>query len=180
MRQVYRRIADLVGDLDQDAVVLDIGGGTGLSRAWLNLPPQYLCLDIDRDKLATFNREYGIGNAIQADGSHLPIKDGAVDLALCVNVSHHLTDDVLTSLVRETMRALKNNGRFVFVDAVWDPFRTVSKMLWHYDRGSTPHTTEAFHALFTQEAVLRSWEVLPIYHHYLIAVLARQNGGGVT
>lgn len=178
--QLYQRIGAHIGSLGPNAIVIDIGGGTGLSKTLLDLPENYFCLDMDIEKLVGFVSKHNSHKAVLADGAWLPIASGTVDLALCVNVAHHLTDDILTSLVRESLRVIKDTGHFVFVDPVWDPSRRIGKLIWRYDRGSNPRTSETLNTFLAREAPPQAWETFTIHHRYVIGVLTKQNVNGTT
>jgi len=55
-----------------------------------------------------------------------------------VAVSHHLDDALLTETLLEIRRVLRPYGRFIFLDAVWNPRHLVGRLIWKYDRGAFP------------------------------------------
>src|SRR5690606_14721310 len=57
----------------------------------------------------------GVRNAwfARADGVRLPLADGSVDLALAADVTEHLDEATLASLLAEAARVLRAGGRLV-------------------------------------------------------------------
>ena len=108
-------------------IVLDLGGGTSLYRRG----EQYICLDLDKNKLGK--------DGILANATNIPLADNCIDLILCIAVTHHLTNPELELMVQESHRVLKETGKFILIDAVRTN-RLLSKMMWKYDRGSYPRT----------------------------------------
>src|SRR5689334_19170618 len=102
-KTVRRRLAARVEPLRGAAVVLDIGGGTGsIGELWDSRRTRYVCLDIDPMKLAGFVARNPTGLALQADATRIPIAGAAVDVVLCTNVTHHLTDPLLERMIAES------------------------------------------------------------------------------
>ena len=139
-RHIDRRLATHIAPLRAASLVLDVGEGTGVLRA-LWLPTcTYVCLDIDRLKLQSFLKKCPGGNALLCDASQAPLRNGSVDVVLRTLVSHHVPDEMLARLIRESVRLLKDGGVFIFLDAVWDPTRLLGRLLWRFDRGAYPRT----------------------------------------
>ncbi len=174
VNRLYAQIGSHIGLPDHEAVVLDIGGGTGISKTLLDLPPKYFCLDNDMGKLAGFVAKHNSHKVLLGDGSQLPFGSRAVDLILCVNVAHHLADHILAGLFHESIRVLKDTGRFIFVDPVWDPKRRIGKLIWRYDRGDYPRTPEILRSFIMDEISVEYWETTSIYHRYIVGLLTKR------
>jgi len=148
--------------------VLDVGGGTGLLRANFPNAWKYCCLDLDPQKLQGFRVKFPHDEAVEASGCNIPLPDISFDLAIMVAVSHHLPNMDLQSSLKEIKRVLRPQGRFVLMDAVWNPTNIRGKFLWSVDRGSYPKTEEALEShlseFFTIERK-RSWKV---HHEYAL------------
>jgi SAM-dependent methyltransferase len=163
-RAVRARVRRRLGDV-RGATVLDIGAGTGALAQELPRDATYLWLDHDPAKLDGFlKRRNGVAGVL-ADATRMPLRDAAVDYAVCVNVAHHLDDVELGQLLIEARRAAGNV--VVLVDAIATP-RLRSRLLWRYDRGAKPrtlsHLVDAVRAVFDMVAVER----FRIHHEYVL------------
>lgn len=182
---VYDRVQQLVGaqlvrqkliahlqSVAPDAVIVDLGGGTGNNRELFSPTQHYICLDNDQLKLRGFREKFPKDSGLRADATHLPLQSKSVDLVMCTAVSHHIPDDLLGPFFSEAIRVLKPAGRFVFLDAVWSPRRLPSRLLWHNDRGSHPRTIEMLQATLAQHGKILDWQTFAVYHRYVIAVVS--------
>jgi ubiquinone/menaquinone biosynthesis C-methylase UbiE len=104
--------------LRPDAVVADVGSGTGFMAAGLAprvaqviaLDGSRAMLDVARSNLAAFdNVTYRV-----ADGASLPLVDGAVDAVFANMVLHHCPDPA--GAIGEMARLLRPGGRLVITD----------------------------------------------------------------
>ncbi|MHC1579135.1 MAG: class I SAM-dependent methyltransferase [Candidatus Alkanophagales archaeon] len=104
------------------ARVLDLGAGTchhGLSFAHCEV----LCLDISREMLKTalLTRRGAAGvHVVVGDIEKLPIKDGSIDVAICVNALRYVDAE---ALIKEAKRVLKPRGEMLLVDGDKDRIR---------------------------------------------------------
>lgn len=103
---------------------LDLGAGTGyMARPLAShlAPGGVVGLDRSRSMLDELGRRArGIGvwiARLQADATHLPLRDGAVGRVLAVNLHHELKDP--EAVTGEVHRVLSGGGRVVVVD--WAP-----------------------------------------------------------
>ncbi len=131
-------LADTGGQL-----VCEVGAGTGNLRAALPASARYLGIDNDPEKIGALVRKWPADFAVLGDGAALCLKDKSVDCLLCVDMSHHLTDEQLACLFPELARVTRR--KLIFVDAIKHD-RLVPKLLWRYDRGSNPRTQEELSA----------------------------------
>ena len=166
-RQLDRQLAAQIAPLRSASFVLDVGGGTGLSRTLWPETCAYMCLDLDSRKLEVL-RGKSQTMAMLADAISIPIQDSSVDVILCTVLTHHLSDESLVKLFVESVRVLKPNGKFILVDGVWKPERRIGRMLWRYDRGSYPRTAETLRALFSTYFGISYEETIMILHEYLL------------
>jgi SAM-dependent methyltransferase len=165
-----RRLAANLGDLDPRPLILDVGGGTGLPPSLWPAGATYVCLDIDPVKLAGFRRKDRPGAPLRADATHLPVRSASVDLVVCKDVSHHLSDAQLPVLFGESRRVLKPGGRMLFIDAVQARERWRSRALWRYDRGAHPRSIETLRQAMASEFDIAHWEVFATHHRYVFGV----------
>ena len=165
-----KRLAENLGHLPSRPTILDVGGGTGLPPSLWPEGTTYVCLDIDSLKLAGFVGKKRPGSPVQADATRLPLHGETVDLVVCKNVSHHLTDEQLPRLFGESARVLKRGGRMLFIDAVLAPERFRSRLLWRYDRGSHPRTSEVLKEAMAKELEIHNRD--DFAHHFRYVFLA--------
>ena len=174
-RLVQSRVAARAPTLLQNAIILDIGGGTGVFRhMWPGDERcRYICVDLDAQKLAGFRAKFPRDAAILADAARLPIADASADAAACTLVSHHLTDHDLDRVLSQAARALKPGGTFLFADAVWRPMRLPSRALWRLDRGAFPRTADALRSAIALHFKIAHWEEFAAWHRYVVCVARR-------
>ena len=166
-RQLDRQLAAQIAPLRSASFVLDVGGGTGLSRTLWPETCAYMCLDLDSRKLQGL-RSKSQAMAMLADAISIPIQDSGVDVILCTMLTHHLSDVSLVNLFAESARVLKPNGRLILLDAVWNSARLIGQVLWRYDRGSYPRTAETLRAFFLAYFGISYEETITILHEYLL------------
>lgn len=96
---------------DSPGRVLDLGCGTGaLMEKLQGYTPLPLGADISHDMLTQAQVKDGLGGRlVNADGHHLPFRDGAIDAITCL-ISFHYYLEPLQALV-EMRRVLKPGGR---------------------------------------------------------------------
>jgi len=176
-RILIRRLTPVFQRLGRPAVIVDLGGGTGMFRPVCDPASKYVCLDTDIEKLRGNLRKYRKGLAITADVTRAPIKDGSVDLAMCTNMSHHLDDPAFSGLVSESRRLLKPTGTLVFMDIVWSPGRWFARLLWKYDRGANPRTPDALNAVLASQLTVTERHQFAVYHEYVLMLGKRPQIG---
>ena len=122
-RELRERVKGMLSP-GSGARVLDLGAGTchhGLSFAHCEV----LCLDISREMLkaallrATRQGAAGV-HVIVGDIEKLPIKDGSIDVAICVNALRYVDAE---ALIKEAKRVLKPGGEMLLVDGDKDRIR---------------------------------------------------------
>jgi uncharacterized protein YbaR (Trm112 family) len=161
-RQILGRIRPTLQET-ASGLVLDVGGGTGNLEALLPTSARYLWLDSDPEKLRGF-RVKSQSPAILGDATSIPLRSGAVETAVSVAVSHHLSDGQLGRMLDELRRVAT---KLFFLDAVTTP-RRVSKVLWHYDQGRCPRTAGQLRNEIEARFAIERDEEFTIYHRYLL------------
>jgi SAM-dependent methyltransferase len=161
--QIFRRLRTILAEAE-GADVLDAGAGTGSYEAVLPRSARYIWLDPDSQKLAGF-RTKSSSTAVLGDATRMPLKDGSVDWALSIGVSHHLDDEQLTRMLDEIRRVVRS--RFLFLDPVVTP-RFASRALWHYDRGRHPRTAGDLRRQLSERFDLLADQEFTILHRYLL------------
>jgi len=104
--------------IDPDAVVGDLGCGTGTVSEWLSLfCERVIAVDASREMLQAARENLGGRKHVQLrQGSleKLPIENGELDIALMMLVLHHLPEP--KRVLAEAARALKPGGRLLVLD----------------------------------------------------------------
>ena len=168
-RRVKRAIARSI-PLNRESTVVDVGGGTGRARTLWPASVKYVLVDNDEEKIEGFRRKRLSGEAICSDATTLPFETATVAVAMVSAVTHHLPPGVPEPVLAEIHRVLKPDGRLLFLDAVWRPWRPMGRLLWHFDRGSYPRTAEELRRLLDDRFEIISWETFSIFHRYILAV----------
>lgn len=156
--------------LNDNNLIIDLGGGTGLFHQLWPSSMNYICLDNDWIKLKYFLKKYSQGKALFADASNIPIKTNSVDAVLCTSMSHHIPLEMLDLLVEESHRILKIHGKFIFLDAVLLPNNWFNQLLWKFDRGSYPHTKEDIYSVIKSKFDVRHQQCFNIIYDYTLVI----------
>ena len=118
----YQGSMDLINrylSLNKNYRVIDVGGGTGFfSQAIIEKVSEAVVVDPSYKMLKKI-RNPNI-SVIQGDGSFLSVKDETFDLALLVNVLHHIHKKCQEQVLTEVYRVLKKQGK-VFIIEVFFP-----------------------------------------------------------
>lgn len=165
---VHRHLAEQVTRTDCNGLVLDLGGGTGVVRPLCDASSRYICLDLDPIKLESFHRRYPGDPVLLSDACQVPLKSRTVDCVLCVFLTHHVSDESLAMLISETRRVLRKGGELVLAEALWNPARVVSKLLWRYDRGSFPRTRDHLWSALSKCYDHIAEDQFAVHHEYVI------------
>lgn len=153
--------------------LLEVGAGTGNCRILMPDSTRYLWLDHDVQKLSGFRKKHPNELAVMGDGTQLCFKDKSVDYALCAAVLHHLNDAELALLLNELQRVVRR--RLIVLDPVDCQDRTMSNLLWKYDRGSFPRTTQRIQTILERQFNLDHTDELTVNHRYVLCVASPKN-----
>jgi SAM-dependent methyltransferase len=164
-RKVFR---EEFAALPATGCVLDVGGGTGLSRPLLPMGWKYFCLDPDPQKLEGFRAKFPDDEAVQASACEIPLDDESFDLCIMIAVSHHLTDKELRLALSEIRRLLRLGGKFMLMDAVCNPANLRGRFLWSLDRGSYPKTRDMLAGQLSEFFSTQSTRVWKVHHEYAL------------
>ena len=101
--------------LDKNAVILDMGTGTGfLARIILKQGFKVLGLDLSRNMLAVAKKKAPDASLVCGDAENIPLKDSSVDLIVSRWVLWTLPHP--GSALEEVVRVLKPDGRVILCD----------------------------------------------------------------
>lgn len=114
----YQGSMDLINrhlSLNKNYWVIDVGGGTGFfSQAIIEKVSEAVVVD-PSNKMLLKIKNPNI-SVIQGDGSFLSVKDETFDLAVLVNVLHHIHRNKQKEVLAEVFRTLKKNGRLFIIE----------------------------------------------------------------
>lgn len=162
----YRRLARHLMEAS-GKTLLDLGAGTGECARIVPASTTYIWLDRDPEKLRGFRGKAYQKRALLGEAAQIGLKDKSVDIAVCVAVSHHLSDAELCAAFRELARVCRL--KLIFLDAVRQESSALSNLLWKYDRGSHPRHVEALRSAMAESFEISHEERYAIYHHYWLA-----------
>ena len=106
-----------------DADVLELGSGPGLTTDWLRRRTATLhAVEHDeRDAMALRDRRPDV-HVHHADATDLPFDDGSFDVVVCFTMLHHVRRPHLQDeLFAEARRVLRPGGVFAGSDSRWGP-----------------------------------------------------------
>lgn len=116
--EAMREAAIRQADLPPDAVVADVGTGTGFLAAGLApVAGKVYGLDASPEMLKVARRNLSAFAHVgwyAAEGIHLPLPDASVDAALANMYLHHAEDPA--AAIREMVRIVRPGGRVVLTD----------------------------------------------------------------
>jgi ubiquinone/menaquinone biosynthesis C-methylase UbiE len=153
--------------------VLEVGAGTG---DWAQvLPPtaRYIWFDNDSQKLSGFrHRATTAPLALLGDASRMCIRPNGVDWAICIAVSHHLSDAEFRSFL-SSLAQVSRNG-LVFMDGVRRPDLPLSQLLWRYDRGAHPRSFEELRPFLTEFFDIVEEKRFTVFHEHWVCNARRK------
>ncbi len=120
-RRLLRQcIAQYAPDMPPDAVVADVGCGTGATLTRLRVLPAFAFgLDYAADALKYCRRQHS-GYIGQADVLNLPLADGCLDLVTTLDVLYHQNVPDDEAALREIHRVLKPGGLLILTAPAFD------------------------------------------------------------
>lgn len=152
----------------ENQIVLDVGAGTGNYTPLLPPSATYIWLDNDLQRMRGFKKKWPSGLATLGDATRMGLKDKSVDYALCIALSHHFSDTELNFLFCELSRVIRR--KLIFLDAIEYKESWISNLVWRYDRGSYPRSSEMICSVIERWFELEQIEHYAIYHRYLLCV----------
>jgi len=108
--------------IDEDEVVVDIGGGTGfLANHICNSCNTVYVLD-ESEKMLSRVEERGNVKVIKGNALSTPFHSGSIDTVIISDVFHHIKEQ--EELIAEISRILKDSGKIVIMDFHKNHIRT--------------------------------------------------------
>lgn len=174
-RQLLGRLRQIAHPLcTPGATVVDIGGGTGIYRKACPDNVRHMCFDPDPIMLTQYRAKHPGGIAVRCDGAKIALGDATVDLAFATCVLHHLADEEAVALIRECRRILKPGRHLIFAEPLWAPSNAVGRILWRFDRGSHPRTSQTLKALIEENFSIRAWIEFRPMHDFAICLAMKE------
>jgi SAM-dependent methyltransferase len=154
--------------------LLDVGCGPGEILRFLP-DLRYLGIDVSSEYIDAARRKYGDRAEFQcADVRQADVPSGEFDIVMVMGVIHHLDDEGARSLFELAARALKDDGRFVAIEAVWhEPQHPFARWMNKRDRGANIRREEGYSTLAHEsfgavETTVRTDMLRIPYSHVLI------------
>ncbi|HVB13934.1 MAG TPA: bifunctional 2-polyprenyl-6-hydroxyphenol methylase/3-demethylubiquinol 3-O-methyltransferase UbiG [Candidatus Dormibacteraeota bacterium] len=113
----FTRVLRALGVDPPGKTVVDIGCGGGLfAEEWARMGAHVIGVDPSTASLDTA-KAHAVAAGLSIDyrvgaGEELPLEDGSVDIACCVDVLEHVRD--VDTVISETARVLRSGGVYVF------------------------------------------------------------------
>ena len=176
--QTLRRLKPYLAD-SGGRVVLDVGGGTGSVETIVPPSATYISLDNDWQKHQGLKRKWPAALSIQGDATSICLQNKSVDYAMCIALTHHLTDDQLPLLFKELARVVK--CKLIFLDPVKSEGSIISGILWRYDRGAYPRSAEALKMILERYFEIEEIEQYTLQHTYILcSAKPKESSANVT
>ena len=140
--------------LPAGGAVLDLGCGFGDYAPHFSKRGRYVGIDHNASYIDTARKLNGGGDAtfIVADVTDPVVSEyGPYDLVMISGVLHHLPSDAILALARSVQPLLSPGGRFVALEAVFDPDqRLVARLAVASDRGRYVRDSEGYEHLLRE------------------------------
>jgi ubiquinone/menaquinone biosynthesis C-methylase UbiE len=147
---------------------LDVGGGTGLMRPLLPKAWAYCCLDPDPQKLEGFRAKFHNDESLQCSACKMLLPDESFDLCIMCAVSHHLTDEEFDVSLSEIRRVLRQGGKLVFMDSLWNPSNLRGRLIYAVDRGSFPRSLKQIERHLGIHLSIQRSRLWKVHHEYAL------------
>jgi SAM-dependent methyltransferase len=105
---------------------------------------------------------------VQASACKIPLDSKSFDLCIMFAVAHHLNDEEFRLSLCEIERLLRPGGKFILMDAIWNPANLRGRFLWALDRGSFPKTQETLMNRLGEHFSIQSTRNWKVHHEYAI------------
>jgi len=151
---VYEELARKHFAFSDGAGVLDIGCGIGRHRRFFGAQ-DYTGIDINPAYIARATRAYGPGFRVM-DASRMDFADARFAGAVCIGTLHHLSDDLVRSMIKEALRVIQPGGALHVIDPVLptDPKARFKRLVFENDRGRFQRTFPGMTRLVGEEGLV--------------------------
>jgi SAM-dependent methyltransferase len=133
--------------------VLEVGCGPGRNLDYLPETVDYTGCDLSAKYIAHAKKRYGHRAQFYclsvADLGNLELDK--FDIVMSIGTLHHLSDDLVQKLSRETLAVLKNEGFFLALEPCWTDHQSwIDRTIMSYDRGEDIRTIGGYTKLLRQ------------------------------
>jgi ubiquinone/menaquinone biosynthesis C-methylase UbiE len=160
-------------ELDDDSVLLDVGGGTGGVAHGLDEAAGRVVVVEPSAPLVRRGRErYPRIHFVQGVGEALPIASGAVDAVLAVETLHHVAD--APAMLAEVARVLRSGGRLLIEESEFSGRVSYVVRFWLervFTNGVWPRSREELCALLAE----RGFDAQLLPHEGFVILARRQH-----
>lgn len=136
--RLKKRFLDAYIPADRPLRLLEIGCGPGRNLDYMPGNVTYVGCDLSSKYINHAKKRYGDQASFHclsvADLGDLDLED--FDIVMCVGALHHLSDDLVRTLCRETARVLKDDGFFLALEPCWTSNQSwINRTIMSFDRG---------------------------------------------
>jgi len=147
--------AKLVPALTPDALVVDVGCGTGWVLQLLPRSVRYIGIDRNRAYIDQARDEYVDRPAAEFRCDDVSLASAGVDFSadavLAIGLLHHLDDDECVQLLASVAQMLKPGGFVLTLDPVISSGQSgLARAIIRRDRGRSVRTADAYRALLSR------------------------------
>ena len=133
--------------------VLEVGCGPGRNLDYLPANVDYTGCDLSPEYIEHAKARYGHRAQFYclsvADLGKLNLEK--FDIVMAMGVLHHLNDELVRSLARQTVPVLKDDGFFLAVEPCWTAQQSwLDRKIMSYDRGEDIRTIEGYACLLKE------------------------------
>jgi len=147
---VYFKAAEAIGQADS---ILDIGVGTGnLSKKFLERGYCVTGVDQSREMMNVAKKKFPELKLRLGEFLKLPFDNGSFDRIISTYALHHLNDQEKRLAIKEMMRVLKENGRIVIGDMMFEDEESRREL---FDRYTKEQIEEIEDEYYSDISVLR-------------------------
>jgi ubiquinone/menaquinone biosynthesis C-methylase UbiE len=139
---------------------LDLGCGPG-AFADLFAAQDYVGVDLSR-RYVDHARAHRKGTFIACDARHLELPDDRFDQILIFGLLHHLADEDVRAVLRESKRVLTRGGTLLVIEDVptVDRLNLIGHLLHRIENGAHIRTAEAYESLYREFGRIESSQIL--------------------
>lgn len=131
--------------------ILDIGCSTGTCGSSIidMKNNQYHGIDLNENYVKIAANNFPLGNFQSMNAKDMQFEDKKFDVVLLIGTLHHMSNEVITTCLKDVLRVLKPHGVVLIGEPVFTKNWWLSSFLLSLDRGEYIRTQENYKKLFT-------------------------------
>lgn len=173
----YEKVRDEFNDyLSKDGIkILDVGCSTGTAAANIFdlAETDYSGIDISEEYITLARNKYGNNKFLTMDATDMKFKDKTFDIVLFNGVMHHMSDELISSCLKEVRRVLKTDGYILIGEPVFTKSMPISTFFLNHDRGKFIRSTQGYENLISEFKLVRKRYFRFSTHRFLSLVLTK-------